>query len=171
MQQVHTILLEMRNTNSTVDTRMTYFQVPFVVEDALGFKFPVPSEYDYDLINAIVRHRFKEGPGSGDVIAGHCELCKMDKRSETITATTRLVPGTAIVMAIIVEASNYNSASCPMLHCESSEASPSPGGGFIWCALCSDCLVTIANKPCEFSVVHVTSGMTRHIKKDTFRLS
>jgi hypothetical protein len=57
------------------------------VEDARGFKFPVPSEFDYDMLDNIIRHRFKEGAGSRDVVLGNYEFCKTNMRSATITGT------------------------------------------------------------------------------------
>jgi hypothetical protein len=65
--------------------RWTYFQVPLIVEDALGFKFPVPSEYDHDLLNTIIKHRFLEGPGSLDVNLGNYELFHARDSSQVIS--------------------------------------------------------------------------------------
>ncbi|KAH7077365.1 hypothetical protein FB567DRAFT_608462, partial [Paraphoma chrysanthemicola] len=130
-QQIYTVVLEIRNSLTTVDTRWTHFQAPLVVEDALGFKFPVPSEYDFNLLDSIIQTRFKQGAGSREVRSGRYELCKSKKRSETVTAASRLLPGTAITMAIIVDTS-INESMCPMPHCRSTEASICPGGGFIW---------------------------------------
>jgi hypothetical protein len=114
-----------------LDARWTYFQDPFIVEDALGRKFPVASEFDYDMLDTIVRRRFKEGAGSRDVALGNYELCKSKLRSATITATSRLVPGTAIIMVVIVQARPSNT-SCPMPRCSSVQADPCPRGGFTW---------------------------------------
>ncbi|KAF1357596.1 hypothetical protein EJ07DRAFT_128187 [Lizonia empirigonia] len=131
-QQIYTVVLEIRNSLISVDTRWTHFQAPFTVEDALGFKFPVPSEYDFDLLDSIIQIRFKQGTGSKEVRSGKYELCKSKKRSETVTATSRLVPGTAITMAIIVDMPMINQSTCPMPHCRSTRASTCPGGGYIW---------------------------------------
>ncbi|UPX13923.1 uncharacterized protein EKO05_0004418 [Ascochyta rabiei] len=131
-QQIYTVVLEIRNSLTVVDTRWTHFQAPFTVEDALGFKFPVPSEYDFALLDSIIQIRFKRGAGSKEVKSGKYELCKSKKRSETVTATSRLVPGTAITMAIIVDTAMVNESTCPMPHCRSRQASACPGGGFIW---------------------------------------
>ncbi|KAF2800861.1 hypothetical protein K505DRAFT_227706 [Melanomma pulvis-pyrius CBS 109.77] len=131
-QQIYTIVLEIRASVTIADTRWTHFQAPFSVEDALGFKFPIPSEYDYDMVETIIRRRFKEGTGSQDVIAGNYELCKAQKRSETITATSRLVPGTAIIMAVIVSIAESSDSSCPIPQCGSRTILSCPGGGHTW---------------------------------------
>jgi hypothetical protein len=102
------------------------------VEDALGFKFPVPSEYDFGMMENIIRYRFKEGAGAHEVQTGNYELCKTKKRSEVITATSRLLPGTAMIMAILVMTHTSIGIWCPMPQCGRSPASGSPGGGYIW---------------------------------------
>jgi hypothetical protein len=115
-----------------VDTRWTYFQAPFVVEDALGFKFPVPSEYDLELLDRIVRYRFEKGPGSKDVGAGNYELSLMNDRAQVLSTCLRLTPGTHILMAIVLVAPVVDDTVCPMPHCDSLEFSPFPGGGKTW---------------------------------------
>jgi hypothetical protein len=117
---------------NTPDTRWTYFQAPFVVEDALGFKFPVPSEYDYSMLDNIIRHRFQEGAGSTEVVLGNYEFCKTNLRSAAITATSRLVPGTAITMSIIIPTFQFIDKACPMPKCPSFQATNYSGGGYVW---------------------------------------
>jgi hypothetical protein len=117
---------------STVDTRWTFFQAPLLVEDALGFKFPVPSEYDFSLLDMIVRHRFQKGEGSLDVKFGNYELFKTKNSKQVISADVRLLPGTEITMAIIVSRPVSNEERCPMPRCGSSLNSPAPGGGLSW---------------------------------------
>ncbi|KAF2631904.1 hypothetical protein BU25DRAFT_474950 [Macroventuria anomochaeta] len=69
-QQIYRVVLEIRDLLTVVDTRWTHFQAPLVVEDVLGYKFPVPSEYDFDLLDTIIRQRFRSGIASKDIIAG-----------------------------------------------------------------------------------------------------
>ncbi|KAF4539611.1 uncharacterized protein LTHEOB_10000 [Lasiodiplodia theobromae] len=63
-QQMYGILLEIKSSFHVADARWIWFQEPFKVEDALGIKFPIPAEYNFDLIDAIIKTRFKSGPGS-----------------------------------------------------------------------------------------------------------
>lgn len=130
-QQIYEILLDIRNAIS-VDTRWTFFQTPLEVEDAFGVKFPIPTEYDYDLIDTVIRHRFKIGGGSMEVKAGNYELCRKQNRLDIITESSRLQPGTAITMFIIVSSSIIKEAAWPISRCESAEVIPCPGGGFGW---------------------------------------
>ncbi|KAF2131475.1 hypothetical protein P153DRAFT_374341 [Dothidotthia symphoricarpi CBS 119687] len=138
-QQIYTVVVQIRDSAMPVDTRWTHFQAPLVVEDALGYKFPVPSEYDFEMLVTIIQQRFKSGSGAREVRAGNYELCRTRRKSEVVTATSRLVPGTAITMAIIVAIpSNRDTVclkitKCPMPHCRSSEISQCQDtGGSVW---------------------------------------
>lgn len=112
--------------------RWTYFQAPLIVEDALGFKFPVPSEYDHDLLDTIIKHRFLEGPGSLDVNLGNYELFHARDSSQVISPQVRLLPGTSITMAILVERTELSDKECPMPQCKSTRTTVAPRGGQIW---------------------------------------
>ena len=125
-------MLEIKGSLGGVDTRWTFFQAPFMVEDALGFKFPVPSEYDYDLLNTIIKHKFQEGPGSREVKAGNYELFKTKNSRQIISPDIRLKAGTAITMAVIVKGAVLNDEVCPMRRCGSTLTTVAPGGGRIW---------------------------------------
>ncbi len=101
-QQIYTVALEIRSAIGPGDIRWSYFQAPLIVEDALGFKFPVPSEYDHELLDTIIKRRFLEGPGSLDVALGNYELFHTRNSSEVNSPQLRLLPGTFISMAILV---------------------------------------------------------------------
>jgi hypothetical protein len=131
-QQIYVVVLEIRDSLATVDTRWTFFQAPLAIEDARGIKFPFPAEYDFRLLDAIIRDRFRNGPGASDVRDGNYELCKTKRRSEQITSTSRLLPGTEITMAVIIPTSVAIDATCPISRCGSTEIAVFPGGGFTW---------------------------------------
>jgi len=116
----------------SVDTRWTFFQAPLEVEDAFGVKFPIPTEYDYDLIDTVIRHRFKSGMGAMEVKVGNYELCRERDRFDVINETSRLQPGIAITMFIIVSGPIIKEAVLPLPRCESAEVIPCPGGGVGW---------------------------------------
>ncbi len=103
-----------------------------MVEDALGFKFPVPSEYDFHTLEAIIKHRFKDGPGSQEVKIGNYELVNRKNSSEVVTASSRLLPGTNITMAVLLRGSGFSDNICPIRRCRSLKTAASPGGGRIW---------------------------------------
>lgn len=111
---------------------MTYFQAPLTVEDALGYKFPVPSEYSFDLLESIIKHRFKDGLGSLEVQSGNYQLFKSSNSNQDISATTRLLPGMNITMAIIVDQKRSAGEACPRPRCGSRRTAPAPGGGRLW---------------------------------------
>jgi hypothetical protein len=56
------------------DIRWTFLQDPVLVEDVLGRKFPVPSEYDFALLDRIIQHKFETGPGSTQVSHGDYQI-------------------------------------------------------------------------------------------------
>jgi hypothetical protein len=114
------------------DTRWTFFQAPLIVEDALRFKFPVPSDYDYELLDTIIKYRFLDGPGSLDVKVGNYELFKTKDNKEVLSATTRLLPGTSITMAILIGKLELTDHTCPMPLCRSNRSTAVPGGGRLW---------------------------------------
>ena len=100
-QRIPDVLTEVKNSVPNINTSWTHFQSPFVVEDALGFKFPVPSEYDYNTLNLIIQHRFRTGAGASEVKAGRYQLLKSRLKNDVVSENTRLLPGTEITMAII----------------------------------------------------------------------
>ncbi|KAL0258651.1 hypothetical protein SLS55_006148 [Diplodia seriata] len=133
-QQIYGVVLEIRSTLSAPDTRWTFFQDPFLVEDALGRRFPIPSEYDFNLMNVVIQARFEEGPGSEDVRLGNYELVQTRNSKYAISSGTYLRPGTMITMAIVVEKGFWDTRGqvCPIFSCGSSQAICASGGGFIW---------------------------------------
>jgi hypothetical protein len=102
------------------------------VEDALGYRFPVPSEYDFNLLEAVIKQRFRSGPGSLEVQAGNYEYFKTNNSSQVLTQTTILPPGMAITMAIIVAAPPLIHEACPMPRCGFVQTIECSGGGKNW---------------------------------------
>lgn len=51
---------------------------------------------------------------------------------DTTHVTNNLLPGIAIMMAIMLSAGKLEDRQCPALECQKSEALPCPRGGFIW---------------------------------------
>jgi hypothetical protein len=102
------------------------------VEDALGYRFPVPSEYDYDLLEAVIKQRFKTGPGSLEVQAGNYEYFKTNDSNAVLSNSTRLLPGASITMAIVVAHPASVDEACPMPRCGSTQTAECFGGGRTW---------------------------------------
>ncbi|KFY91374.1 hypothetical protein V498_05511 [Pseudogymnoascus sp. VKM F-4517 (FW-2822)] len=138
-QQIYTVVLEIRGALNTPNAKWSFFQDPIIVEDALGFKFPVPSEYDYALLNAIIKHRFLEGPGSWHVQLGKYELLSAKNSQDIFSESVRLLPGSLIIMAVLLNkptSTVYTDEMCPMPRCGSTRTISAPGGGRI-CEQCN----------------------------------
>jgi hypothetical protein len=131
-QQIYGVVLEIRSSTSSPDTRWTFFQAPLLVEDALGFRFPVPSEYNFELLDGIIRLRFKTGPGAQEVTGGNYEIFETKNSRNVINATTQLLPGTRVTMAIIVGTVAVSDDACPIPNCGSTRTLPRSDGGRTW---------------------------------------
>ncbi|OCL06463.1 hypothetical protein AOQ84DRAFT_410939 [Glonium stellatum] len=133
--QTYAVVLEIRSSLiAAPDARWSFFQAPLIVEDALGRKFPVPSEYNYELLNMIIKQKFRTGPGSLEIEAGNYEIFNTKNRRQPIRTDAALLPGTGITMAILVSAVTATSSDevCPMSRCQSNKTTIAPGGGRIW---------------------------------------
>jgi hypothetical protein len=129
--QIYGLLLEIKG--SMLDVRWTYFQAPLQVEDAMGRKFPVPSEYDFSLLQAIIQHRFRDnGTVALMVQKGDYELSYAKQRNRVLSANTGIRPGSQIVMAVILEEKAVRAHTCPIQICGSIEVKASLGGGYRW---------------------------------------
>ncbi|KAI1459628.1 hypothetical protein F4805DRAFT_419707 [Annulohypoxylon moriforme] len=136
IQQIHAIVLQIRTSiTSTPDIRWTFFQDPLIVEDALGRKFPLPSEYDYLLLDAIIKHKFRDGPGATQVAAGDYEIMYTRNRRQILSNNSQLKPGSSLTMAIIISDNKLVLAfkeGCPMPYCQSKDTIIVPDGGRRW---------------------------------------
>ena len=116
------------------DLRHTWFQDPVKLEDALGRILPIPSEYNYSKVEAIVKDQFKAGPGRQRVLQGDYELFDAKNSNHMISNSewTGLLPGMNIKMAIIVEQPFSEVECCPMPRCISRNFRAMQGGGNVW---------------------------------------
>ena len=135
-QQIYAILIEIKASVSSVDTRWTFFQAPYIIEDTLGFKFPVPSEYDFELLNNVLKWRLRNRTFYPEVEAGNYELSRSNKSDVIITKDTLLTPGASITMAMIVLKVSSGFEICPLPRCGSSQTLAAPSGGRQWYVQC-----------------------------------
>ena len=133
-QQIHAIVVELKNNLLGIDTRFTYFQAPVKVEDALGRAFIFASECSIEALDAEIRSRFKNGPGKTEVMAGDFELfnAKNAEQVLTISEGNGLLPGMSINMAIVLEKEFAEGDKCPMPRCNSKTFVETVGGGRTW---------------------------------------
>ncbi|KAF2654207.1 hypothetical protein K491DRAFT_601332 [Lophiostoma macrostomum CBS 122681] len=132
MQQIYGVVLEIKASNTPIDIRHTWFQTPLLCEDALGIKFPIPSEWDYGMVASHIRYRFREGIGSRIFLEGHWDLFQTRDSKELIRESTRLLPGLEVTMALIVLPLLSINNSCPVLGCASTETVPTQGESRLW---------------------------------------
>lgn len=131
---MYCVLLEIRANNMLIDTKRTYFQAPFRVEDALGRIWPVPSEYSANDLHAIVQSKFLGQPGEGEIKAGNYELFQHQDSKKIIVADRgiTLLPGMHITMAVVLQFISSGVENCPITSCGSSQTTTVPGGGRKW---------------------------------------
>jgi len=135
-QQIYSLVLEIRGAVlNRPDIRWTFLQDPILVEDALGRKFPVPSEYDFGLLDRIIRHKFETGPGSAEVKWGDYQILDAKDRNLVLSSQSRLRPGSLLVMAILIgppPGGVVNDQECPRPRCSSAKTMQAEGGGRVW---------------------------------------
>ena len=133
--QIYSVLLDIHSSMTPINTAFTWYQQPVRFEDALGRIIPVPSEYSFGDLRAIIKYRFDHGPGASCVDRGEYELfnAKNTRQTFSLTATTMLSPGMFITMAVLFENSSTSAESrCPMLGCRSTETMLLPDGRTKW---------------------------------------
>lgn len=132
VQQVHNILIEFRQTMTFAETRFTYFQAPVLVEDALGRRFPLPSEFSLSDLECLLCNKFREGPGTTLVENGLYDLVNARNNTQVITEGTSggLLPGTHVIMAMLLQEQQVVPGRCPIPRCTSNSITTVLGGGF-----------------------------------------
>ncbi|KAE8442464.1 hypothetical protein EG329_003307 [Mollisiaceae sp. DMI_Dod_QoI] len=107
------------NTAPRPNTRYTWAQAPVRFEDALGRVIPVPSEYGWDTLEAVIQARFKNDPGQEKVLSGEYELYSGGKPIGPLQdSRLSLMPGMMITMTFII-GQYAGSERCPRLGCDS----------------------------------------------------
>ncbi|CZR63961.1 uncharacterized protein PAC_13858 [Phialocephala subalpina] len=128
--QVHTIVIDIRAMLSLLRNQIPrglgthWQQEPVTLEDALGFRVPIPLELvdSWEMFDTILSKRFEKHPGhkkvqSGeyvieDGISGH----ELDRMLELVSC---LRPGQKIEMCITFAEANIESNTCPRCQTES----------------------------------------------------
>lgn len=101
-QQMYAVVLEIRERlHASPDTRWTFFQDPLVVEDPYGYRFPVPSEYDYTLLKAVVTTKLQASSCSEDIVNEHFMLYYANISGPMPCPKRPLRPGGLIIVTIL----------------------------------------------------------------------
>ncbi|KAH0538650.1 hypothetical protein FGG08_004787 [Glutinoglossum americanum] len=92
--QIYNIVLKWQTEMPHPDLSHTWFQDPIKLEDALGRIIPIPSEYNYSKLEAIIKDQFKIGPGRLQVLSGQYEIFNTKNSRQLISDTewTGLLP-------------------------------------------------------------------------------
>lgn len=131
----YNLLLSLQTNISVASTAHTWLQSRMRVEDPFGIPFPVPTEYDYAMLEAVIRARFREGKGKDLVAHDQWELFDTSNPSISINSNKwQFFPGMKITMAMILPRFN-SEMRCPRPGCHSTTYLEAPGGGM----LCNEC--------------------------------
>ncbi|KAJ3543170.1 hypothetical protein NM208_g3725 [Fusarium decemcellulare] len=136
--QIMTVVTQLQSQPPRPDTSRTWFQDPVRFEDALGRVLPIPSEYGWSKVHAIIVDQFSTGPGSDKVKAKEYLLFNSLDSSQILLEphTKALTPGMSITMAVII--GRYGSTpldNCPRIGCVSRQIEASKAGGKFWFVL------------------------------------
>lgn len=130
------MVIEIQNSiTKAPDIRWTFFQDPVILEDALGRKIPVPSEYDFSLLDAIIKCKFQEGPGATHVAINNYEIMDARNRVHILSTNSQLKPGSTLIMAILLgmpPSVVLTNERCPSPECRSGNIKKACGGGRLW---------------------------------------
>ncbi|PMD53455.1 uncharacterized protein K444DRAFT_541349 [Hyaloscypha bicolor E] len=132
--QILAFFSSLQNNQTQIDIRHTWFQEPLRLDDAFGRTIPIPVEYGWSKLEAIIHNQFCRGPGNKKVFAGEYEIFKTDDSSQLITQRnfSLLRPGTAITMAMVI--GRYEGGlkdQCPKPDCKSKMFTKSNAGGLM----------------------------------------
>ncbi|PSN71986.1 hypothetical protein BS50DRAFT_583594 [Corynespora cassiicola Philippines] len=125
-EHIYAILVQIRDSSASIDTRHTWFQDPVVIEYPFGIKFPVPSEYGCTLMGAVVFHKFMENEyGKGVNEDRIIEMFYSDDPDIPIKKTCPLLPGRTIIAAPVPyhRPFEYWTKYCPTCHMELDDVS------------------------------------------------
>ncbi|CZR59947.1 uncharacterized protein PAC_09842 [Phialocephala subalpina] len=145
--QIIAVVTQLQSQPPRPNASRTWFQDPVRFEDALGRVLPIPSEYGWSKVHAIIADQFSAGPGSNKVKAGEYLLFNSLDSSKILLQphTESLIPGMSITMALII--GRYGSITldgCPRIGCVSRNIEASEAGGK-FCTLCR-CWFNSTNK-------------------------
>ncbi|KAL9620375.1 MAG: hypothetical protein Q9160_005075 [Pyrenula sp. 1 TL-2023] len=98
-QQIHGAVLEIRTAIlTTPQTKMSWFQEPFCVEDGYGVKLPVPAEYDFTMLEGVIQlHLNRTEPVEAKSYRGFT-MANPNGVEQLVKRETHLAPGTVMVV-------------------------------------------------------------------------
>jgi len=102
------------------------------LEDAYGRIWPVPAEYDYSMVEGLLRGKFLHGRGRQFVEENQWQLFDPSDSQKVFSRESwEPIPGMKITMALILQSTYYRMC-CPRLDCHSEMYMNATGGGKHW---------------------------------------
>ena len=116
------------------DLRHTWLQDPIRLEDPFGGYITIPSEYSFDMMEAVILARCKSGPGSRKIQMKEFEITNSRNSKQVFTQDrfTGFIPGMQLRMAILLYDLIAETDKCPIPTCGSRMLSECRAGGKIW---------------------------------------
>ncbi|KAL9114878.1 MAG: hypothetical protein Q9227_001121 [Pyrenula ochraceoflavens] len=128
----------MGSGHHSLDLSHTWLQKPVRLEDPFGRYLTIPSEYSFDMMQAVIKARFKVGPGARRIQLKHFEISNDRNSGQVLTGEhfTGLIPGMQLRMAVLLFELSKQTDQCPIPSCGSQILSDFPGGGKL-CNVCN----------------------------------
>lgn len=117
-----------------LDIKHTWLQDPVRLEDPFGRYIPIPSEYSFSMMEAVVIDRYKADPNARRIQLKQFEIFNPRNSDQAITEeqSTGFIPGMQLRMAVILYKINAQTDRCPIPTCGSSNLSKCCTRETIW---------------------------------------
>lgn len=128
------ILEKMALQGPPPDSRHTWLQDPIRLEDLFGRYITIPSDFSFEMMEAVILAKCKAGPSARKIRSRQYEISNSRNSNQLITKErfTGFIPGMYLRMAILIYGENIQTDRCPILTCGSRMLSDDCGGGKTW---------------------------------------
>ena len=128
---IYTLLFRMQSSVSLCISPSTWVQEPVLFEDVCGRRFPIPSEYEPQMVTAIIGSKLTSGPGSLTVKSGQYELHNISNSLQITTQNwSGFRPGAFVKMGVL--RSQLKTGACANLECDSRNFKDEKNGQQTW---------------------------------------
>ena len=116
---IYTLLSKMQSSVALCMSPSVWAQEPVMFEDACRRRFPIPSEYSFQMATAVIEANFSSGPGSLTIKSGQYELHNIS-HNRYITSQdwiSGFQPGAVVKMGVLRPL--LNEGDCANPRCDS----------------------------------------------------
>lgn len=133
-QQIHGAVLEIKTAIvTTPQTKMSWFQEPFCIEDGHGVKLPVPAEYDLTMIEGVIQLQLNRTDFVEAKIYRNFTITSSNDLEDFIyKRETPPAPGTSMVVRCLEVLWGLEIGPCPIRACTSQKSRPYSENGRVW---------------------------------------